>query len=54
MAAPERFAQMSDFPLATRAPSIHGTSQTSRDVRFSAAIGVTADIANPASEQLDL
>ena len=26
----ERFAQMSDFPLATRAPSIHGTSATSR------------------------
>ena len=25
MAAPERFAQMSDFPLAPRAPSIHGT-----------------------------
>src|SRR5262245_63059449 len=30
MAAPERFAQMSDFPLAMRAPSIHGTSATSR------------------------
>src|SRR5215510_15421182 len=29
MAAPERFAQMSDFPLAMRAPSIHGTSATS-------------------------
>ena len=25
MAAPERFAQMSDFPLAPRAPSIHGS-----------------------------
>jgi hypothetical protein len=24
MAAAERFAQMSDFPLAPRAPSIHG------------------------------
>ena len=26
MAAPERFAEMSDFSLAPRAPSIHGTS----------------------------
>src|SRR5215470_469262 len=25
MAAPERFAETSDFPLAPRAPSIHGT-----------------------------
>ena len=25
MAAPERFAEMSDFSLAPRAPSIHGT-----------------------------
>jgi len=30
MAAPERFAQMSDFPLAPRAPSIHGTNLTYR------------------------
>jgi hypothetical protein len=25
MAAPERFAEMPDFSLAPRAPSIHGT-----------------------------
>ena len=25
MAAPERFAEMSNFSLATQAPSIHGT-----------------------------
>jgi hypothetical protein len=25
MAAPERFAEMPDFSLALRAPSIHGT-----------------------------
>jgi hypothetical protein len=29
MAAPERFAEMSDFSLAPRAPSIHGPSLTS-------------------------
>ena len=28
MAAPERFAEMPDFSLAPRAPSIHGTSRT--------------------------
>jgi len=27
MAAPERFAEMSDFSLAPRAPSIHGTKR---------------------------
>ena len=27
MAAPERFAEMPDFSLAPRAPSIHGTSR---------------------------
>ena len=27
MAAPERFAEMPDFSLAPRAPSIHGTNQ---------------------------
>jgi len=27
MAAPERFAQTSNFPLAPRAPSIHGTTR---------------------------
>ena len=34
MAAPERFADRS-IPLAPRAPSIHGPSATSLDVRFS-------------------
>src|SRR5688500_10729958 len=38
MAAPERFAEMSDFSLAPRAPSIHGTSlhfvATQQFVRF--------------------
>jgi hypothetical protein len=29
MAAPERFAEMPDFSLAPRAPSIHGTSRHS-------------------------
>ena len=28
MAAPERFAEMPDFSLAPRAPSIHGTFRT--------------------------
>ena len=28
MAAPERFAEMSDFSLAPQAPSIHGTKRT--------------------------
>jgi len=27
MAAPERFAELSDFSLAPRAPSIHGPSR---------------------------
>jgi hypothetical protein len=29
MAAPERFAETSDSPLAPRAPSIHGTTRGS-------------------------
>src|SRR3974377_1752488 len=33
MAAPERFADMSDFSLATRAPSIHGTGGPGRPPR---------------------
>src|ERR1041385_785425 len=36
---PTRSLKVSDFSLATRAPSIHGTFRTSRDVRFSVAIG---------------
>ena len=38
MAAPERFAQMSDFPLAPRAPSIHGTRLASRPLRLMSAL----------------
>src|SRR5262245_55599812 len=33
MAAPERFAEMSNFSLAPRAPSIHGTDRRFQDVR---------------------
>ena len=38
MAAPERFVEMPDFSLAPRAPSIHGTLETSRHVRLLVAI----------------
>src|SRR6516165_3251879 len=38
MAAPERFAQMSDFPLAPRAPSIQGTRLASRPLRLMSAL----------------
>src|SRR5262245_30864397 len=48
MAAPERFAEPSDSPLAPRAPSIQGTSATSRDARFGAAVGGRADIVSRA------
>jgi hypothetical protein len=44
MAAPERFAETSDSSLASRAPSIHGTSQTSGDVPPEPAKWVKADI----------
>jgi len=44
MAAPERFAEMTDFPLAPRAPSIHGTSATSVDVGVRSEIGAITDI----------
>jgi hypothetical protein len=44
MAAPDPLAEMSDFPLAPRAPSIHGTFETSSDVRSSGVIGGIADI----------
>src|SRR4051812_41119318 len=35
---PTPFAEMPDFSLAPRAPSIHGTKPTSRHVRFVVAI----------------
>jgi hypothetical protein len=38
MAAPERFAQTSNSPLAPRAPSIHGTTRTLHRSLESAAI----------------
>jgi hypothetical protein len=41
MAAPERFAETSDSSLASRAPSIHGTSQ---DVRLESAKWGKADL----------
>src|SRR5450759_5023249 len=44
MAAPERFAERSDFSLAPRAPSIHGTSRHFAALQNLSAIGVTADI----------
>jgi len=46
MAAPDPLAEMSDFSLAPRAPSIHGTEPTSPDVGFHVAIGGAADIGN--------
>src|SRR6516164_6589130 len=44
MAAPERFAEMSDSSLAPRAPSIHGTKRSILDVRYSVAIEGKADV----------
>ena len=44
MAAPERFAEMSDFSLAPRASSIHGTLRQIMRCNTMAAIGVIADI----------
>ena len=44
MAAPERFAEMTDFPLAPRAPSIHGTSVPNRMSALMAALGAKADL----------
>src|SRR5665811_2491204 len=51
MAAPERFAEMSDFSLAPRASSIHGTSRQFAAPQNSVAIGAIADIGpgSPAS-----
>jgi hypothetical protein len=43
MAAPERLADC-QIHLALRAPSIHGTTRTSRDVRHSSAYEVEADM----------
>ena len=56
MAAPERFAE-SQIPLAPRAPSIHGPSRTSGEVRVESAKRGIADIAgglrpNPVYEYL--
>src|SRR5262249_53326866 len=44
MAAPERFAQPSDSPLAPRAPSIHGTSATCCNARAYVRFGGEAGI----------
>jgi putative ABC transport system substrate-binding protein len=48
MAAPERFAKMSDFSLAPRAPSIHGTKRHFAASQQTVALGCKADIARPA------
>jgi len=47
MAAPERFADMPDFSLALRAPSIHGTSLRWRRRAILSLIGATADKGRP-------
>jgi len=52
MAAPERFAEMSDSSLAPRAPSIHGTKLPS-DVRAMVAIEGIADIQSTALKRRD-
>ena len=44
MAAPERFAKMSDFSLAPRAPSIHGTKRHFAATQQMVAFGGKADI----------
>src|SRR5262245_10373233 len=44
MAAPERFAQTSNFPLAPRAPSIHGTSRKWRSMSGKSAFECTAEV----------
>src|SRR5262245_37329352 len=44
MAAPERFAEPSDSPLAPRAPSIQGTFELSTIVRSTAAFADNPDI----------
>jgi len=53
MAAPERFAEMPDFSLAPRAPSIHGTKQTKNGVWNSVAIGRKADIVRTSQNRRD-
>src|SRR3954463_7182930 len=40
---PTPFAEMPDFSLASRAPSIHGTFRTSQHVRSLVGIGCIAD-----------
>src|SRR3974377_907183 len=44
MAAPERFAELSDFSLAPRAPSIHGPSRQCAASQNLVVIGGIADI----------
>jgi hypothetical protein len=44
MAAPDPLVEMSDFPLAPRAPSIHGTSRHFGAAQQSVAFGGTTDI----------
>lgn len=45
MAAPDPLVEMSGFPLALRAPSIHGTFLPCRDVRSTVDIGWKAEVA---------
>jgi len=47
IAAPERFAEMPDFFLAPRAPSIMALSDQSRHCSILVAAGATADIERP-------
>jgi len=52
MAAPERFAKMSDFSLAPRAPSIHGTKRHFAAAQQTVALGVKADMGGDATGRL--
>ena len=45
MAAPDPFAEMSDFSLAPRAPSIHGTARNFTPNPASAEVEAITDIA---------
>src|SRR5262249_57096311 len=51
MAAPERFAEPSDSPLAPRAPSIHGTFERSTELCSTAAVGGNSDTGQQPSRQ---
>jgi len=53
MAAPERFAELSDFSLAPRAPSIHGPSRQFAVLLNLIAIGVPAQLVD-ATQALNL